>query len=413
MGVAMGSDWWIIVLPPIAGGIIGYFTNDLAIKMLFRPYKPVLIKGVKIPFTPGLIPRNQGRLASRISGAIVGSLLTPTELEKIARRLLDVKRTQAALEWLLRLAVEQLQGDRQQRTAQILGGILQDFMGESLPRLLKVWSRSEDFLKKQINQVLDQLIADYELTQSQARRLAQWIVDAVLTPNALRLAIIDFLTEDNIRLLDASFRQQSQGTYWVIANVFGVRNTLNNLRRFCLSNPAQANQQLAVLFRDLRIRDRLYHWLREASPKDLPASSMRRIRRTIRHSFRTYLQGRGVDIIQDLGNTANWEELAGTILTRLQTSSVLKDSFEPVSYELALILDRYLERDLETIVAQALPILDLETVIVDQVMATSPKNLEAAVQGIVRSELQAIVYIGGVLGVVIGLMQSLFLILSP
>ncbi len=409
----MGSDWWIIVLPPIAGGIIGYFTNDLAIKMLFRPYKPVLIKGVKIPFTPGLIPRNQGRLASRISGAIVGSLLTPTELEKIARRLLDVKRTQAALEWLLRLAVEQLQGDRQQRTAQILGGILQDFMGESLPRLLKVWSRSEDFLKKQINQVLDQLIADYELTQSQARRLAQWIVDAVLTPNALRLAIIDFLTEDNIRLLDASFRQQSQGTYWVIANVFGVRNTLNNLRRFCLSNPAQANQQLAVLFRDLRIRDRLYHWLREASPKDLPASSMRRIRRTIRHSFRTYLQGRGVDIIQDLGNTANWEELAGTILTRLQTSSVLKDSFEPVSYELALILDRYLERDLETIVAQALPILDLETVIVDQVMATSPKNLEAAVQGIVRSELQAIVYIGGVLGVVIGLMQSLFLILSP
>lgn len=398
------------MVPPIAGGVIGYFTNDLAIKMLFRPYKPFFIGETKIPFTPGLIPRNQDRLATRVSNAIMGSLLTPAELEKIARRLLDVKRTQAALEWLLRLALEQLQGDRQQKTAKILGDVLRDFVGESLPRLLKVWSRSEDFLKDQINHVLDQLIADYELTQSQARRLAQWGMDAVLTPNAFRLALIDFLTEDNIKLLDDSFRERSRGTYWVIANVFGVSTTLASLRGFCVDNPAQANRQLAGLFQDLRIRDRLYQWLRQASPKDLPVSSMRRIRRTIRRSFRTYLQGRGSDILQDLGRNANWEELAGIMLGRLQTSPVLQDSFEPVSYELALILDRYLERDLEKIVAQAIPILDLDTVIFNRVMATSAQDLEMAIQGIVRDELQAIIYIGGFLGVVIGLMQSLFLV---
>ena len=403
-------DWWILVVPPIAGGVIGYFTNDLAIKMLFRPYKPFFIGETKIPFTPGLIPRNQDRLATRVSNAIMGSLLTPAELEKIARRLLDVKRTQAALEWLLRLALEQLQGDRQQKTAKILGDVLRDFVGESLPRLLKVWSRSEDFLKDQINHVLDQLIADYELTQSQARRLAQWGMDAVLTPNAFRLALIDFLTEDNIKLLDDSFRERSRGTYWVIANVFGVSTTLASLRGFCVDNPAQANRQLAGLFQDLRIRDRLYQWLRQASPKDLPVSSMRRIRRTIRRSFRTYLQGRGSDILQDLGRNANWEELAEIMLGRLQTSPVLQDSFEPVSYELALILDRYLERDLEKIVAQAIPILDLDTVIFNRVMATSAQDLEMAIQGIVRDELQAIIYIGGFLGVAIGLMQSLFLV---
>ncbi|MEM9770667.1 MAG: DUF445 family protein [Cyanobacteria bacterium P01_D01_bin.73] len=406
----MVANWWILLVPPIAGGVIGYFTNDLAIKMLFRPYKPIFLGDFRIPLTPGLIPRNQGRLARRVSDAIMGSLLTPSELEKIARRLLDVKRTQAALEWLLHLALEQLQGDRQKRTAQILGDVLRDFVGESLPRLLRVWSRSEDFLKEQINQVLDQLIADYQLTQSQARRLAQWVVDAVLTPNALRLALIDFLTEENIRLLDSSFRERSRGTYWVIANVFGVRNTLSSVRVFCINNPAQANQQLAEIFRDLRVRDRLYQWLKKASPKDLPASSMRRIRRTIRHSFRTYLQGRGIDVLQDLGKTANWEELANAILGRLQTSPVLQESFEPVSYELALILDRYLERDLEKIVAQAIPILDLDNVIVDRVMATPAQNLETAIQGIVRDELQAIIYIGGILGVVIGLMQSVFLL---
>jgi uncharacterized membrane protein YheB (UPF0754 family) len=35
------ANLWIYVAPPVAGAIIGYFTNDIAIKMLFRPYKPI------------------------------------------------------------------------------------------------------------------------------------------------------------------------------------------------------------------------------------------------------------------------------------------------------------------------------------------------------------------------------------
>jgi Uncharacterized protein conserved in bacteria len=53
------SDIWLLVAPPVVGGIIGYFTNDIAIKMLFRPYRAIYIKGRQLPFTPGLIPRNK------------------------------------------------------------------------------------------------------------------------------------------------------------------------------------------------------------------------------------------------------------------------------------------------------------------------------------------------------------------
>lgn len=73
-------DWyhlWLYITPPIAGGIIGYYTNDIAIKMLFRPYRAIYIGGRRIPFTPGLIPRNQARLAQNIANAIMDSLLTP------------------------------------------------------------------------------------------------------------------------------------------------------------------------------------------------------------------------------------------------------------------------------------------------------------------------------------------------
>ncbi len=34
-----GANLWIVLLPPVLGGVIGYFTNDIAIKMLFRPHK--------------------------------------------------------------------------------------------------------------------------------------------------------------------------------------------------------------------------------------------------------------------------------------------------------------------------------------------------------------------------------------
>jgi uncharacterized membrane protein YheB (UPF0754 family) len=85
---------------------------------------------------------------------------------------------------------------------------------------------------------------------------------------------------------------------------------------------------------------------------------------------------------------------------------------EVVSEELALILEKYLERDLEAIVAQVIPILSIDQVIIDRVKSTSPADLEAAIEGIVKNELQAIVSLGGILGFVVGLFQSGFLILS-
>ncbi len=48
----------IYIISPIVGAIIGYFTNWVAIKMLFRPYKKLKIGPIPIPFTPGLIPKN-------------------------------------------------------------------------------------------------------------------------------------------------------------------------------------------------------------------------------------------------------------------------------------------------------------------------------------------------------------------
>lgn len=65
-----------LIITPIAGAIIGYFTNDLAIKMLFHPYKPVFLFGHQLPFTPGLIPKEKDRMAASISQMISDKLMT-------------------------------------------------------------------------------------------------------------------------------------------------------------------------------------------------------------------------------------------------------------------------------------------------------------------------------------------------
>jgi uncharacterized membrane protein YheB (UPF0754 family) len=403
---------WLLLSPPVVGGIIGYFTNDIAIKMLFRPYKAIYVGGRKLPFTPGLIPSNQEKLAKRISDTIMGSLLTPEELQNLARKLLQTERMEMAIAWLLKLALEQVQGLNQQKTAKIVANILRDLLGQSLPRMLKVLARREDFLEAQLNQLFDQVLLELQMTETQAQQLSSWLLEAVLPPDVLRQAIVDFLTDRNIKIIDEGFREKTSGTYWVVANLFGVRNALTRLRTYCLDEREVSNARIEELIRSLSIRERVQEWLQNLSMQNLPVSTVRQLRKTLRDSIRAYLQNSGSDMIQGLSESVDWENIASILLNRLRTSEVVTQSLAPVSQELALVIERYLERDLEAIVAQAIPILNIDQVIINRVRATSPKELELAIQGIVKSELQAIVNLGGVLGVAIGAFQSISLLLQ-
>ena len=70
------------ILTPLAGAVIGYITNDMAIKMLFHPYKAKHLFGFKIPFTPGLIPKEKDRMAESIAQMISEKLMTEEVLRE-------------------------------------------------------------------------------------------------------------------------------------------------------------------------------------------------------------------------------------------------------------------------------------------------------------------------------------------
>lgn len=68
------------LIPPLLGAIIGYVTNYIAIRMLFRPLRPWHFLGLRVPLTPGIIPAKRGELASKMGEMVGDHLLTAEDV---------------------------------------------------------------------------------------------------------------------------------------------------------------------------------------------------------------------------------------------------------------------------------------------------------------------------------------------
>lgn len=68
------------ILIILVSAFIGYITNFLAVKMIFHPKKAWKIKRFKIPFTPGIIPKNREKLTKSIADNLIDNFLNPSSL---------------------------------------------------------------------------------------------------------------------------------------------------------------------------------------------------------------------------------------------------------------------------------------------------------------------------------------------
>ncbi len=74
-----------LLSPVFIGGVIGYITNDIAIKMLFRPHKPVYIGRFRLPLTPGIVPKHKDTLAVLLGREVEEKFFGADDLELIFR----------------------------------------------------------------------------------------------------------------------------------------------------------------------------------------------------------------------------------------------------------------------------------------------------------------------------------------
>lgn len=76
----ISDNLFICVSVPITAALIGWITNYIAVKMIFRPRKPISIFGWKVQ---GLVPKRQRALAISIGETIERDLLSHEDIEKV------------------------------------------------------------------------------------------------------------------------------------------------------------------------------------------------------------------------------------------------------------------------------------------------------------------------------------------
>lgn len=68
-----------LLLPPIVGGVIGWLTNYVAIKLLFRPHVPFKVLGFQVQ---GVIPKRRKEIARSMAKTIEKELLSSGDFAK-------------------------------------------------------------------------------------------------------------------------------------------------------------------------------------------------------------------------------------------------------------------------------------------------------------------------------------------
>ena len=90
-----GDIFTTYILPPLIGAVIGFFTNMIAVKMLFYPRKPIYVFGHQLPLTPGAIPKGKERLARSAGKIVQNELFTREDIsgrlltEEVEKPLID------------------------------------------------------------------------------------------------------------------------------------------------------------------------------------------------------------------------------------------------------------------------------------------------------------------------------------
>ena len=293
------------IVAPLLGGVIGYITNDLAIRMLFRPRKAVYIGRFHVPFTPGLIPAQQGRIAQSIGDVVSSQLLNE---ETLRQTLLSEATVQK----------------------------LQDKVSAFLRKLSKDGRRVRDLLAKE--EVRDRVDLNVdELTRKLTEGLTAKIIESKLG-------------------------------YTVVDSIIGDKMDFINQNKW-LSMLVDDNAQKSI---KEKLAEKVDEIIAEKAP-DAVAAIVERYRDEI-------MDARLCDLY------ARFEDKEDVIIEKLtgMYTSILGDNL-----------------------GRLLKAINIEKIVVDKINGLDPAELETVIFGVMKKELRAIVYLGALLGFLMGFINLL------
>lgn len=165
-------QWWSMILIPIIGAFIGWITNLIAVKAIFKPYEPIHIIG---SFSiQGVVPKRRQELAKSIGEVVEKELLNVTDLinqmksPEVLDRIVDtasdsirnmvVDRIPVWVPVTIRTVILEMMGDMlHKQMPQVIGQIV-DQAGGSVAEKVKIAQLVEDRMNAYDIRHLEQII---------------------------------------------------------------------------------------------------------------------------------------------------------------------------------------------------------------------------------------------------------------
>ncbi|EEL47251.1 hypothetical protein bcere0021_7580 [Bacillus cereus Rock3-42] len=372
---------WLSMLTTTGlGAIIGGFTNHLAIKMLFRPHRPMYIGKFQVPFTPGLIPKRRDELAVQLGKMVVEHLLTP---EGIGKKLTNEEFQKGLIHWA------QVEVDKVMTNEQSLRHMLEKWDVAHVEK--KATEKIEQVITEKIQAFLEEYYT-YTWEQALPHSVHEKIENAIPNVSAfiLKRAIHFFESEEGKSRLSK-----------MIDDFFASRGALLNLVGMFLGNVSVVD----------RVQPEVIKFLGQDGTKQLLTDVLQKEWEK--------LKGRDV---KELETFVEKEMIVSSILSAVKVEeTVSKFLNQSVQQVCEPVRETIMEKVVPSVVTKGLKWgtenvesilsnLHLAEIVQQEVSTFSTERLEDLVLSITKNELKMITYLGALLGGMIGIMQGLLLL---
>ncbi|MFE7061521.1 DUF445 domain-containing protein [Sutcliffiella sp. NPDC057660] len=371
---------YVISVMVIVGALIGGVTNSLAIRMLFRPYKPIYLFGKRVPFTPGLIPKRRGELADQLGKLVMEHLLTADSMK---RKLENSQFQEKMEEWVKVELQNYLESGITVQEFLSRFGIenADEKLKENLVRVVE--SKYEEIMTRLRTKPLQQVLpaSIVHSVQSNIPYAAEYV---------LSKAVHYFESPEGKRQLNKMIQDfiATRGKLGSVVQMFmGNYNIVDKVQpevvKF-LNHEGTKDVLMKVLYGEWEKIKRME--IGEVEEKVTKVTILSTIHKALDRTLN--IQGwMEKSLLEAIRPIQPW------MMEKLVPSILLTGSH--------LVLEK-----LEELLAK----LQLEDVVRDQVESFSLEQLEEMVLSVSKKELKMITYLGALLGGLIGLFQGIFVL---
>ncbi|NUC19576.1 DUF445 domain-containing protein [Bacillus mycoides] len=372
--------WLNMLITTGLGAIIGGYTNHLAIKMLFRPHRPIYIGKFQVPFTPGLIPKRRDELAVQLGKMVVDHLLTP---EGIGKKLTNKEFQTSLIRWT------QVEVDKVITNEQSLRDMLEKWNLEHVEE--EAIGKIEHVITEKIHAFLAEYYT-YTWEQALPHSVHEKVENAI--PN-----VASFILKRGISFLESEEGKERLSK--MIDDFFASRGTLLNLVGMFLGNVSLVDRVQPEVIKFLG-QDGTERLLTDVLQKEWEKLKGRDVK-----ELETFVEKEM--IVNSILSAVKVEETVSRFLNQS-----VQQVCEPVREAIVeKVIPSAVEKGLKwgtENVGTILGNLQLAEIVQQEVSTFSTERLEDLVLSITKNELKMITYLGALLGGTIGFIQGLLLL---